>query len=85
MREATALRIPTVALIDSDCDPDVVDLPIPGNDDGIRSIEIIVRHLADAVAAGNTSARGARSEGDDSAQRATEAAEANATEGAAAS
>jgi small subunit ribosomal protein S2 len=52
IREARSLGITTVALIDTDCDPDLVDLPIPGNDDGIRSIEIIVRHIADAVNAG---------------------------------
>jgi small subunit ribosomal protein S2 len=50
IREARKLGITTVALIDTDCDPDQVDLPIPGNDDGIRSIEVIVRQLADAVA-----------------------------------
>lgn len=50
IREARKLGITTVALIDTDCDPDLVDLPIPGNDDGIRSIEVIVRQLADAVA-----------------------------------
>lgn len=49
VREARKLGVTTVALIDTDCDPDEVDLPIPGNDDGIRSIEIIARHLADAV------------------------------------
>jgi len=63
IREATKLGIATVALIDTDCDPDAVDLPIPGNDDGIRSIEVIARHLADAVLAGaqqsaNTAAKG---------------------------
>lgn len=52
VREARILGIPTVALLDTDCDPDEVDLPIPGNDDGIRSIELIIRLLADAVAAG---------------------------------
>lgn len=52
VREARRLNITTVALIDSDCDPDEVDLPIPGNDDGIRSIEIVVRKLADAVLEG---------------------------------
>lgn len=52
VREARKLGITTVALIDTDCDPDEVDLPIPGNDDGIRSIELISRHLADAVLAG---------------------------------
>jgi small subunit ribosomal protein S2 len=51
--EARKLGVPVVALIDTDCNPDVVDLPIPGNDDGIRSIEIIAKHLADAVIAGN--------------------------------
>lgn len=50
--EARKLGIATVALIDTDCDPDEVDLPIPGNDDSIRSIELIVTLLADAIAAG---------------------------------
>ena len=53
IREARKLGITTVALIDSDCDPDDVDLPIPGNDDGIRSIEAILKYLSDAVKAGN--------------------------------
>jgi small subunit ribosomal protein S2 len=51
IREARSLGIATVAFIDTDCDPDLVDLPIPGNDDGIRSIELVARHLADAIAA----------------------------------
>ena len=50
--EARNLGITTVALIDTNCDPDKVDLPIPGNDDGIRSIELIMSHMADAVLAG---------------------------------
>jgi len=52
IREARKLGLTTVALIDTDCDPDEVDLPIPGNDDGIRSIEMIAKHLADAVLQG---------------------------------
>lgn len=52
IREARRLGITTVALIDTDCDPESVDLPIPGNDDGIRSIELIISQLADAVLAG---------------------------------
>ena len=52
VREARSLGIATVSLIDTDCDPDLVDLPIPGNDDGIRSIEVVARQLADAVLAG---------------------------------
>ena len=50
VKEARKLGITTVALIDTDCNPDDVDLPIPGNDDSIRSIELIVQLLADAVA-----------------------------------
>jgi small subunit ribosomal protein S2 len=54
IREARKLGVTTVALIDTDCDPDEVDLPIPGNDDSIRSIELIVKLLADAIVAGKT-------------------------------
>jgi len=60
IKEARALGITTVALIDTDCDPDLVDLPIPGNDDGIRSIELIARHLAEAILVGSQSAAAAR-------------------------
>jgi small subunit ribosomal protein S2 len=52
IREAAKLGIPTIGLIDTDSDPDLVDLPIPGNDDSIRSIELVARILADAVLAG---------------------------------
>jgi small subunit ribosomal protein S2 len=52
IREARKLGITTIALIDTNCDPDDVDLPIPGNDDSIRSIELITSLLADAVLAG---------------------------------
>ena len=56
VREARSLGITTVALIDTDCDPDLVDLPIPGNDDSIRSIELVVQQLADAVLEGKANA-----------------------------
>ena len=52
VREAKRLGITTVALIDTDSDPSQIDLPIPGNDDGIRSIELILKQMADAVIAG---------------------------------
>ncbi|MBX3420408.1 MAG: 30S ribosomal protein S2 [Pirellulaceae bacterium] len=52
IREARRLGITTVALIDTDSDPEMVDLPIPGNDDGIRSIELLLSELANAVLAG---------------------------------
>ncbi len=56
VREARKLGVVTVALIDTDSDPDLVDLPIPGNDDSIRSIDLIMSLLADAIAAGRGSA-----------------------------
>ena len=55
IKEARKLGITTLALIDTDCDPDEVDLPIPGNDDGIRSIELIAKQLADSVLLGKGS------------------------------
>jgi len=56
IREAQKLGITTIALTDTDCDPDDVDLPIPGNDDSIRSIELILNFLADAVESGRNHA-----------------------------
>jgi small subunit ribosomal protein S2 len=56
VREARKLGVTVVSLIDTDCDPDVVDLPIPGNDDSIRSIELVVQQLADAVLEGKSDA-----------------------------
>ena len=55
VREAKKMGITTISLIDTDCDPDTVDLPIPGNDDSIRSIELVMTLLADAVMAGQSS------------------------------
>jgi small subunit ribosomal protein S2 len=52
VKEAQRMGVTTVGLIDTDSDPDTVDLPIPGNDDSIRSIELIVAKLADAVQEG---------------------------------
>src|SRR3954466_10854065 len=52
VKEAQRMGVTTVALIDTDSDPDVVDLPIPGNDDSIRSIELVLNRLADAVLEG---------------------------------
>ena len=55
VKEAQRMGVTTVALIDTDSDPDVIDLPIPGNDDSIRSIELILMKLADAVNEGRAS------------------------------
>jgi small subunit ribosomal protein S2 len=52
VKEARLLGIKVLALIDTDSDPDVVDLPIPGNDDSIRSIALMLLHLSDAVLEG---------------------------------
>jgi small subunit ribosomal protein S2 len=52
VKEARKVGVTTVSLIDTDCDPDLVDLPIPGNDDSMRSIDLIVNILADAISAG---------------------------------
>lgn len=49
VQECQKLGVPIVALLDTNCDPDVVDVPIPANDDAIRSIKLIVGKLADAI------------------------------------
>jgi small subunit ribosomal protein S2 len=47
--EANRLKIPVIALIDTDCDPDKIDYPIPGNDDALKSIRMVTSLIADAV------------------------------------
>ncbi len=64
VREAKSLNIPTVCLIDTDGDPALADIPIPGNDDSMRSIDVIIRELCAAVSDGK-SGRQASSEGAD--------------------
>ncbi len=54
--EARKLGIKVVALLDTDCDPDTVDLPIPGNDDSMRSIELLLARLTEAIIEGKASA-----------------------------
>jgi small subunit ribosomal protein S2 len=54
--EARKLGIKVVALLDTDCDPDLIDLPVPGNDDSMRSIELIVSLLTDAIRDGKAAA-----------------------------
>jgi small subunit ribosomal protein S2 len=49
VKEGQILGIPVVAMVDTNCDPNSVDLVIPSNDDAIRAIKLIVNHLADAV------------------------------------
>ena len=59
VEEARKLGIPVVAILDSNCDPDVVNYPIPGNDDAIRSVALLTRVVADAVADGLVARAGA--------------------------
>ena len=69
--EANKLGVPIIAIVDTNCDPDPIDLPVPGNDDAIRSIRLICSVLADAVIEG----RGEALEGADAAEE-TEQSEA---------
>nr|WP_244615650.1 30S ribosomal protein S2 [Stackebrandtia albiflava] len=62
--EARKLGIPVIAVLDTNCDPDEVDFPVPGNDDAIRSAALLTRVIADAVADGLI-ARAGSAKGDD--------------------
>lgn len=61
--EARKLGIPIVAILDTNCDPDVVDYPIPGNDDAIRAVQLLTRVIADAAAEGTLQRHSARQGG----------------------
>lgn len=52
VKEAQILGIPTIAILDTNCDPDEIDYPIPGNDDAIRAVKLITKTIADAVIEG---------------------------------
>jgi len=52
IRECRKLDIPVVSILDTNCDPDLVDIPIPGNDDAVRSIKLILKSLTDSIIAG---------------------------------
>jgi small subunit ribosomal protein S2 len=52
VRETNRLGIPVVAIVDTNCDPDTIDYPIPGNDDAIRAIKLITSRIADACIEG---------------------------------
>lgn len=53
--EAARLKIPVVAIVDTNCDPEKIDYPIAGNDDAIRSIRVILQKLVDAIVQADTS------------------------------
>jgi small subunit ribosomal protein S2 len=60
VNEARKLGIPVIAILDTNCDPDEVDFPIPGNDDAIRAVTLLTRVVADAVADGLMAREGQR-------------------------
>jgi small subunit ribosomal protein S2 len=62
--EARKLKLPVIAILDTNCDPDEVDYKIPGNDDAIRSVTLLTRVVADAVAEGLMARAAARGGGD---------------------
>ncbi len=64
LREARKLGIPTICLIDTDGDPDLADIPIPGNDDSMRSIDVIIRELCKACADGKQGRAPAKADDD---------------------
>jgi small subunit ribosomal protein S2 len=60
VNEARKLGIPVIAILDTNCDPDEVDFPIPGNDDAIRAVTLLTRVVADGVADGLMAREGQR-------------------------
>ena len=52
--ECRKLKIPVVSILDTNCDPDLVDVPIPGNDDAVRSIKLILNSLTDSIISGQS-------------------------------
>lgn len=57
VNEAHILNIPVISVVDTNCDPDEVDLPIPGNDDAIRAVKLLTGKIADAVVEANQGAQ----------------------------
>ena len=52
IRECRKLGITVVSVLDTNCDPDLVNIPIPGNDDAVRSIKLILKSLTDSIIKG---------------------------------
>jgi small subunit ribosomal protein S2 len=77
--EANRLGIKVVAPLDTNCDPDVIDYPIPGNDDAIRSIQLFCKEMAEAINEGKALRDGQTEEAEGEIAEAQEAA-AEATE-----
>lgn len=54
IRECRKLSIPIISILDTNCDPDLIDIPIPGNDDAVRSIKLILKSLTDNIILGKS-------------------------------
>jgi len=54
VQEANRLSIPVLAILDTNCDPDLIDIPIPGNDDAVRSIKLILKSLSNSIIKGKS-------------------------------
>ena len=52
IQEALSLNIPIISIIDTNCDPNLATIPIPGNDDSIRSIKCIIKNITDSICLG---------------------------------
>ena len=57
IKEAITLDIPVISILDTNCDPEIVDIPIPGNDDSIGSIKLILQTLSSNISAGKRSSQ----------------------------
>lgn len=80
VKEANKLGVPVVAIVDTNCDPDPIDYPIPANDDAIRAIKLICSVLATAVIEGRASALEGADDADDAEPPLEEASEPEASE-----
>jgi small subunit ribosomal protein S2 len=62
IKEAQRLNIPVFAVVDTNCDPDTVDYVIPANDDAVKTVEVIVKYMADAIIEGSSKAKELKAE-----------------------
>jgi small subunit ribosomal protein S2 len=77
--EARKLKIPIIAVVDTNCDPDEIDFPIPGNDDAIRAVKLMAGKIADAVIEGRTEAESGGADAGEAVAPATASAPASYT------
>ena len=81
VKEARTLGIPIFALIDTNVDPDLVDYPIPANDDALRSVQLFVHAFADAINRGRSAAKSKKVEGETNTARESRVKESEPVEG----